>query len=122
YAAGNATVTATAGGVTTTAGDRLAVDVAPAGTSKLTVTSTAASPQPAGSAFDLTLAARDPYGNTTPAYRGTVDFGSNDAQAVLPASYMFTAADGGTHTFGGAVTLETSGTKTITATDDADST
>jgi hypothetical protein len=48
-------------------------------------------------------------------YTGTVHFTSSDLQAVLPADYMFTAADHGTHTF--TVTLKTASTLSITVTD-----
>jgi hypothetical protein len=40
---------------------------------------------------------------------------STDAQAILPASYTFTASDQGSHTF--AVTLETAGNQSISVTD-----
>src|SRR5205085_8250616 len=103
YAAGNANMVAAAGAVTTTGADRLAVAVSPAATSTLTLTAAAASPQPAGVPFDLTVASRDPYGNPTPAYRGTVGFTSSDGQAALPSPHTFTAGDGGTHTFGAGV-------------------
>jgi ELWxxDGT repeat protein len=65
----------------------------------------------------VTVTAVDAYGNTVPTYRGTVHFASSDTQAVLPANYTFTAADGGTHTFINGVTLKTAGTRTIVATD-----
>ena len=48
---------------------------------------------------------------------GTIQFSSTDPQAVLPASYTFTAADAGTHTF--TVTFKTAGAQSITATDTA---
>ena len=52
---------------------------------------------------------------------GTVDLSSTDSQIVgLPASYTFTAADVGSHTFNG-VMLETVGNQTITATDSVNS-
>jgi streptogramin lyase len=71
----------------------------------------------AGTAFDVTVTAQDPYGNTDPTYRGSVQVGSDDQQAVLPGPYAFGAADNGIHTFSGAVTLRTAGTRTVTATD-----
>ena len=46
-------------------------------------------------------------------------FTSSDAQAVLPANYTFTSADGGVHTLTNGVTLETTGARTVTATDKA---
>ena len=63
--------------------------------------------------------AYDAYGNMATGYTGTVSLTSSDPQAVLPANYTFTTADDGKHTF--AVTLETAGTQTITATDTATS-
>ena len=69
----------------------------------------------AGSAFNVTLTARDVYGNTITGYTGTVHFASSDARAGLPANYNFTSGDAGTHAF--SVTLKTAGSQTITATD-----
>ncbi len=43
---------------------------------------------------------------------------STDAKAALPASYTFTAADKGAHTFAG-VALRTAGSRTVTVTDKA---
>ena len=45
-------------------------------------------------------------------YAQSVSFSSSDPQAVLPASYTFTAADAGVHVF--AVTLKTTGQQTVT--------
>ncbi|MCP3101115.1 lamin tail domain-containing protein [Myxococcus sp. K15C18031901] len=77
-----------------------------------------ASPVVAGQARDFELAARDAFDNLVPGYTGTVHFTSTDPQAGLPADYTFTAADAGHHTFTG-VTLATSGTRRVTATDTA---
>jgi hypothetical protein len=65
--------------------------------------------------FDITVTARDPFGNVAIDYRGTVTFTSSDSLATLPADYSYTAADGGVHTF--CVTLRTVGLHIITATD-----
>ena len=72
-----------------------------------------------GTAPPVQVVARDMYGNLTPAYRGTVQFFSSDAAAVIPATYMFNGIDGGFHTFSGntAVQLMTAGAQTIRATD-----
>ena len=59
----------------------------------------------------------DAYGNVAAGYTGTVTFSSSDVQAGLPASYTFTAADAGVHTF--SATLKTAGTQSLTATDTA---
>jgi ELWxxDGT repeat protein len=69
----------------------------------------------AGSACDVTVTLKDPYGNIASGYTGTVHFTSSDAKAVLPANYTFTTADAGQHTF--RVILTTAGTQSITVTD-----
>jgi hypothetical protein len=69
----------------------------------------------AGSASGLAVTAVDARGDGVAAYAGTVHFTSSDPQAVLPADYAFTTADAGSHAF--AVTLETAGPQTLTATD-----
>jgi hypothetical protein len=66
----------------------------------------------AGAAQSFAVSVKDPYGNVTTGYTGTVAFSSSDAQAVLPASYTFTSADAGVHTF--TATLKTAGTQSIT--------
>jgi streptogramin lyase len=71
----------------------------------------------AGTAFNLTVTAKDKYGNVATGYRGTVHFTSTDPAAALPADYPFTSADGGVHTF--AVTLNTLGNQSVTVTDSA---
>jgi hypothetical protein len=55
--------------------------------------------------FTVTVTATDANGNPLTSYTGTVDFGSLDLQAVLPANYTFTAADQGVHVF--TLTLKT---------------
>jgi hypothetical protein len=71
----------------------------------------------AGAAYSFTLLALDASGNVLSGYTGTVHFTSSDAQAVLPADYSFTAADGGFHTF--TATLKTAGTQSISVVDTA---
>jgi hypothetical protein len=71
----------------------------------------------AGSAQTFLVKARDPFGNVTTGYTGTVAFGSSDVQAGLPAAYTFTAADAGVHAF--SATLKTAGTQSITVKDAA---
>ncbi len=73
----------------------------------------------AGGAASFTVTARDANGLIATGYTGKVKFSSSDPQAVLPASYTFTAADAGVHTF--SVTLKSAGTKSITVTDAASS-
>jgi len=71
----------------------------------------------AGAAFDVTVTTFDRYGNIATGYAGTVHFTSSDGTATLPADYVFTANDAGTHTFSSGAILDTAGTQTITATD-----
>jgi len=76
-----------------------------------------ASPTTAAFPTNATVEVRDQFSNRVTGYRGTVHFSSSDGQALLPANYAFTSADGGIHTFSGAVTLKTVGTQTVTVTD-----
>jgi hypothetical protein len=48
-------------------------------------------------------------------FNSPIHFTSSDSAAILPADYFFTGADAGSHTF--TVTLMTSGSQSITATD-----
>ncbi len=89
--------------------------VTPAAATHFTVAAT--SPQVAGVAFNATVTALDQFNNTATGYLGIAHFTSTDAQAVLPANYTFVAGDNGVRVFTSAVTLKTSGTRTITATD-----
>jgi hypothetical protein len=74
----------------------------------------------AGTPFDVTVTAVDPFGQTAVGYTGTVTFSSADPyRATLPADYPFRAADHGVHTFPGGATLYTAGTWDVTATDTA---
>jgi hypothetical protein len=75
------------------------------------------SPTRAGAVQTFTVKARDAYGNVCTGYTGTVTFSSSDVQAGLPASYTFTAADAGSHTF--SAVLETAGSQSITVSDTA---
>jgi hypothetical protein len=69
------------------------------------------------SAATFTVTAVDRFGNTTPAYRGTVQVSGSDARPQLPAEYSSTDAEGGVHT--STATLKTEVTRSITATDAA---
>src|SRR5688572_19054835 len=64
------------------------------------------SPVEAGTVGSITVTVRDVSGTVATLYTGTIAFTSNDPLAMLPASYTFTAADAGTHTFS-PVTLRT---------------
>ncbi len=55
-------------------------------------------------------------------YTGTVSFTSDDGAAILPANYVFTAADHGRKTFTNGITFGTQGTWSVTATDMNEST
>ncbi len=66
----------------------------------------------AGTPFNFTVTALDQFNNTATSYTGTVQFSSNDGQAVLPAGSTLT---NGVGTF--SATLKTAGNQTITATD-----
>jgi hypothetical protein len=99
---------------TVTAGTQSGITIKPAATSNLLVTGFPLSIT-AGSAGVFNVTAKDAYGNTTPAYSGTVKFTSSDTLAVLSANYTFTSTDAGTHAF--SATLKTVGTQSISATD-----
>lgn len=73
----------------------------------------------AGNPFDVTITARDAFGNVDPDYRGTVTFTSTDSAlgVALPTDYTFTSTDAGSHTF--SATLARAGSQTITVTDKA---
>ena len=72
-------------------GSQTAITVTPAATSTLVVAGFT-DPTTAGDSHTFSVTAKDAYGNTTPAYTGTVHFTSTDGQAVLPANYTFTGA------------------------------
>lgn len=64
---------------------------------------------------NLSVTAKDAYGNIASGYLGTVHFSSTDSTAILPANYTFVSGDAGVRSF--AVTLKKSGMQSITATD-----
>ena len=84
--------------------------VSAATASQLSLTAPASSN--AGTAISLTVTAQDQFGNTATTYSGTIHFTSTDGQAVLPPNAQLTM---GTGTF--AVTLNTAGRQSTTATD-----
>ncbi len=71
----------------------------------------------AGASGSFTVTVRDTVGQVATRYVGTVFFTSSDVQAGLPASYTFTAADAGVHTF--SAVLKTAGAQSISARDSA---
>ena len=112
--AGSQTVTATDEDDGTIAKTSSSITVNAASASSLTVSGPASAT--AGTSFsNLTVTAKDTYGNTATGYTGTVQFTSTDGQAVLPGNYTFVGGDAGSHTF--TVKLKTAGNKTVTATD-----
>jgi hypothetical protein len=68
----------------------------------------------AGSAFSASVTALDAFGNTASSYAGTVHFTSSDAAAVLPPNSTLTNGAGSVN-----VTLKTTGSQFVTATDTA---
>jgi hypothetical protein len=108
--------TTAAGSLTATAGG---IVVSPAAAAKFVLTAPASVNR--GVAFSLTLTVQDAYGNVVTGYTGTVRFTSSDTTATRPASYTFTAADAGVHTFANQTILRKKGTQTLTVTDLANS-
>jgi hypothetical protein len=111
--AGTLTVTGTdSGNDSINGGFTLVVSAAAADHIQITLLGSAS----AGTPFNLVVTIVDAYGNTVTDYAGTVHFTTDDPQAMLPADYTFTAADAGSHTFVGEVTLYAD-SSTITVTD-----
>jgi hypothetical protein len=120
--AGNQTVAATDTTTGTITGTSSAIAVTSGAAARFTVT--APSTATAGTAFSVTVTAKDLYGNTTTGYVGTAHFAKSDSGAgsTVPVNYIFQASDNGAHTFTNGVTLVTSGSQTVTATDTLSST
>lgn len=70
----------------------------------------------------VTVTAVDPSGNIVPNFGGVVHVSTNDPLGTSMTSYLFTAADGGTHTFTTGLNLFTAGTQSILVTLPAGST
>ena len=72
--------------------------------------------------YDLIVTALDAFGNVATGYTGTVTFSTSDGNpnAVMPADYNYTAADGGVHTWSGGVSLHSQGDQWIMVTDTSD--
>ncbi|WP_033408949.1 Ig-like domain-containing protein [Rudaea cellulosilytica] len=107
---GSQTLTATDTVTASITGTSGAVTVSAAAATHYSVS--AAASAIAGTAFNFTVTALDPFNNTATGYAGTVHFTSTDAQAVLPANSTLT---NGVGTF--SATLKTAGSQTLTATD-----
>jgi Ca2+-binding RTX toxin-like protein len=108
--AGNQTVTLTASGASAQA----SLVVTPASAVFFGVTS-ASSTVVAGTPVTVTVTAYDLYGNVATGYQGTVHLSTTDTQGQVPADYLFTQSDAGSHVF--TVTLKTAGGQTVTAHD-----
>ena len=113
---GEQSITATDTATSSITGTESGIAVRSAGAKTLTVTGFPTS-ETAGTSGVVTVTAYDAFGNVAAGYTGTVVLTSTDPDAVLLSSYTFTAADGGEHSF--TVTLDTSGTQSITAIDTA---
>jgi alpha-tubulin suppressor-like RCC1 family protein len=111
--AGTQTITVTDSSTSAITGVSNSVGVTPAAP-KFVVTADATAT--AGTAFPVTVAVKDNFGNIISDYTGTVHFTSSDNQAVLPADYPFTVADGGSHTFNDVI-LKSAASQTVTVTD-----
>ena len=110
------TLTATQDNITRTATTTVTVDpVPPAQTTSLAVVRTGTADPVAGSAASFEVRALTAAGAVNPDYRGTVQFSSDDPQAVLTASVTFVAGDAGKKTV--SATFKKSGTHSLTATD-----
>ena len=92
------------------------ITVTPGAARTLSV-SIAANPYPVGTAHSVTVKALDAYGNVATGYVGTIHFTSSDGAAVLPGDYTFLAGENGTHKFTSALTLNTTGSQWVKATD-----
>jgi hypothetical protein len=115
YTAGpwDVTATDTSSGITGSA----TVNVTPAAAAGFQIT--APDTVVAGTPFDFTVTAVDPYGNTDTSYQGTVVFSTLDPAGTFdPLGYTFQPGDQGTATFPLGATLNTpDNTWDITATD-----
>jgi hypothetical protein len=68
-----------------------------------------------GESFSVTVTAWNDAGHVATDYRGTVEFGSTDAQAILPAAYTFQNSDNGSRVF--TVTFNSTGDHALSITD-----
>jgi uncharacterized protein (TIGR03118 family) len=68
-----------------------------------------------GAPFKVTLIALDSFNNQVSSFRGTVQLAVNGGSAAFPASFSFTSADSGKHSF--MLTPKSLGTLTLTATE-----
>jgi RHS repeat-associated protein len=114
--AGTQSVTATDTKTSTIKGSQTGIVVNALPVSALAVSGISA-PRTAGTASSVTVKAVDTFGNTITNYTGKIHLSSTDPIAALAADYTFVAADNGAHTFTNGVTLKTTGTQSVSATD-----
>ena len=100
-------------GSLTTNSDSTSFAITPAAAATLQVSAPATAT--AGSSFNLTVTARDSYGNVATGYTGTAHFTGGGTGATLPSNYTFTPGDNGTATFNASLTQ--AGNRTLTAID-----
>ena len=103
-------LTATDSATNSISGTSAAITTSPAAANHFTIT--LPGNIAVGTAFNVTVTAIDPYGNTATAYSGTVRISSSDGAAALPASKTLSSGVG---IF--SVTLNTPGNQTVAATD-----
>ncbi len=108
---GSQSITATDTVTSSITGAQTGITVNAAGATHFVV-SGFSNPATAGTASSVTVTAKDAYGNTATGYVGTVAISSSDSQAVLPSNASLTSGVGSF-----TVTLKTSGSQSITATD-----
>ena len=111
---GTRTLTATDTVTSSILGSQTGIVVAP-GSASLIVASGYPSNVVAGVSNNISVTVKDAYGNIATNYVGTVRITSTDSIAVLPVNYTFVTGDAGVRSF--AVTLKTSGTRSLIATD-----
>ena len=93
--AGTQSITATDTVTGATTGMESGITVNPANATSLAVSGFPVS-KPAGVGDNVTVTAKDAYGNTVTGYTGTIHFTSTDGAAYLPADYTFLGAENGT--------------------------
>ncbi|HEY3323559.1 MAG TPA: PKD domain-containing protein [Planctomycetota bacterium] len=112
--AGSQSITATDKAMPSINGRQSNITINPGPATTLAVTGFP-SPTQSGTAWSVTVRAKDSCGNTAAGYTGKVHFTSSDAGAALPGDYSFVSGDAGAKTF--PATLNTPGTQSITVTD-----
>ena len=113
--AGSQTLTVVDGTAPVTKSIGAAVKVTPAPSGQLALVSVSHQPAVFDAKYAVTVTAEDQYDNRIANYAGTVTFGVSGGAATLPASYKFTTADAGAHTF--TITPTSIGALTLSASD-----